>query len=93
MANLEDSLLRLRARMVIKQVERKLRFRSEDERRTGLSIRAYYLGREYPNARTNPFSQIEHPFRDDLVKGFSDGTSNVTSHIRREQTEPLRTAS
>jgi len=79
MDRLENALLRLRAAMVIKQVEKRLKFCPEGEKRTGLSIRAFYLGQEHKNAGINPFSDIDHRYKDDLVKGFSDGSTVGTS--------------
>lgn len=78
MTEIDEALLRLRARMILKQAEKKLRYCSEDDKKTGMSIRAYYLGREFPNADVNPFVLLEHPFQDDLVKGFSIGVSNAS---------------
>lgn len=77
MTEIDEALLCLRARMILKQAEKKLRYCSEDDKKTGMSIRAYYLGREFPNADVNPFVLLEHPFQDDLVKGFSIGASNA----------------
>ena len=85
MTEIDEALLRLRARMILKQAERKLRYCSDDDKKTGMSIRAYYLGREFPNADVNPFALLEHPFQDDLVKGFSIGALNTA--VRTDSSE------
>lgn len=77
MTELDEALLRLRARIIVKQAEKKFRYCSEDDKKTGISIRAYYLGCEFPNADVNPFVLLEHPFVDELVKGFWIGASNA----------------
>jgi hypothetical protein len=69
MCDINEALLRLRASMILKEVELKVRYSSEEDKKSVFMIRAYYLGKEFPNAALNPFLDLEHPFRDDLVEG------------------------
>jgi len=76
MIDIDESLLRLRAKMVLKHAERKLRTCSDEEKKTGFSLRAYYLGREFPKAKSNPFASVEHPFQKSLMDSFCLGVSD-----------------
>ena len=81
MSDLDDSLLRLRAKMILRRTEDNFRRCSEEEKRKGLSIRAYYLGCEYRQSEMNPFQDIQHPFHDDLVVSFSHGSGLQESTV------------
>ena len=78
MAELDKALLRLRASMVLKAAEQKLKRCSDEDRRTGLTLRAYYLGREFSGAEVNPFTEMDHPNKEELVHGFSMGASSAS---------------
>lgn len=77
MTDLDEALMRLRARMVIRNTEIKLRKCTEEERKTGLSIQAYYLGQAFSGSRINPFNDIDHPCKAELVSGFLTGVSTA----------------
>ena len=81
-SELEDALMCLRATIVLRNTEAKLRSCSDNDVRTGLAIKAYYLGQEYPNAKINPFEKMEHQFKKDLVDGFLSGSLGQMSAMQ-----------
>lgn len=75
MSELDEALLKLRAKMVIRKATQQLSTCSDEDRRTGLAMRAFFLGQEYSTAEINPFQYIEHPLQEILVKSFRRGCS------------------
>jgi len=75
MSEIEESLLKFRAKMVIHKASQQLSTCSEEDRITGLSLRAYYLGCEHSSAEINPFQYFEHPLQETLIRSFDRGIS------------------
>jgi hypothetical protein len=78
-ADFEEGLLMIRARMIIKGVDNKMKHCSSDEVRQALVLKAYYFGKEYPNCPFNPFAKVEHPDQKDLIESFFLGTDGTVS--------------
>lgn len=78
-ADFEESLLMIRARMIIKGVDSKMKLCSSDEIRKALVLKAYYFGKEYPNCPFNPFTKVEHPDQQELMESFFLGTDTIVS--------------
>jgi len=70
MSEITDSLLRLRAKMVVRNTDKELHLPDDKDKHAVYSLRAYYLGQEYPEAKQNPFEKLDHPYKRDLVEGF-----------------------
>lgn len=77
MSELEESLLKFRAKMVIRKASQQLSTCSDDDLIAGLALRAFYFGCENSSAEINPFQYFDHPLKETLIQSFNRGISNV----------------
>lgn len=78
-ADFEKVLLMIRARMIIKAVDCKMKRCSSDEIRKALVLKAYYFGKEHPKCPFNPFAKVEHRDQQELMESFYLGTDATAS--------------
>jgi hypothetical protein len=76
-------MLAIHAIVAINQTQSSLNRKrvNAEEQRDALVLRAYYLGLQYPGCSLDPFSDSQHPLKDDLTHSFLLGTGAADTSI------------